>query len=211
MASHAATTPRHRINGWQKITGGRKLATAAGITAVAASLLGSGIYASWSTSSAISSGSYNAATAGSSFSDTGTNAFATAVSNMVPGDYTVHYTDLNNDGNVSQHFTGSVDGSGALAGSGGLTVAIDDCSTTWNQADGTCSDSGTVTPVLATTEVYAAPDVTFGQIPGGSSMHLKVTVTLPSDAPISLAGAAGTVTVHETAGISATGSDRSAG
>ena len=205
MGSHAATFPRRRISGRQKVI------AAASITAAAASLLGSGIYASWSTSSAISSGSYNAATAGSSFSDTGTNAFDTAVSNMVPGDYTVHYTDLNNDGSVTQQFTGSVDGTGTLAGSGGLTVAIDDCSTSWNQTDGTCSNSGTVTPVLATTEVYAAPAVSYGQISGGSSMHLKVTITLPSGAPSSLAGASGTVTVHETAGISATGSDRSAG
>jgi hypothetical protein len=205
MGSHAATLPRRRVSGRHK------LAAAAGITAAAASLLGSGIYSSWSTSSAISSGSYDAATAGSSFSDTGTNAFDTAVSNMVPGDYTVHYTDLGNDGSVTQHFTGSVDGTGALAGSGGLTVAIDDCATSWNQADGTCSNSGTVTPVLATTEVDATPAVTYGQISGGSSMHLKVTITLPSDAPSSLAGATGTVTVHETAGISATGSDRSAG
>ncbi|MDQ1748093.1 MAG: hypothetical protein QOD07_2356 [Frankiaceae bacterium] len=205
MGNHAATLPRRRVSG-------RKKAVAAlGITAAAASLLGSGIYASWSTSSAIASGSYNAATAGSSFSETGTNAFDTAVSNMVPGDYTVHYTDLNNDGSVAQQFTGAVDGVGALAGSGGLTVAIDSCSSSWNQADGSCGNSGSVTAVLPATEVSATPAVTFGQISGGSSMHLKVTITLPSDAPSRLAGATGTVTVHETAGISATGSDRSAG
>jgi hypothetical protein len=205
MASHALplTTPR--------ISGRKKLAAAAGITAVAASLLGSGIYASWSSSGAVSSGTYDAATVGSSFTDTGTNAFSTPVSNMVPGDYTVHYTDLNNAGSVGQQFTGSVDGTGALAGTAGLTVAIDSCSTSWDQTDGTCSGGGTITPLLAQTEVTTTPDVTYGQIAARSSLHLKVRVTLPSDAPSALAGAEGTVTLHETAGISANGSDRSAG
>ncbi len=205
MASHALPLTKRRISGRQK------LVAAAGITAAAASLLGSGIYASWSSSSGISSGTYDAATVGSSFTDTGTNAFSTPVSNMVPGDYTVHYTDLNNAGSVGQEFTGSVDGTGALAGTGGLTVAVASCSTSWDQSDGSCSDGGTITPLLPETEVATTPDVTYGQIPAGSSLHLKVTVTLPSDAPSSLAGSSGSVTLHETAGISAGGSDRSAG
>ncbi|MGZ4638382.1 MAG: hypothetical protein ACXV2J_04910 [Actinomycetes bacterium] len=205
MSKHAAPPLTRRT------TGRRKLTAAAGITAAAASLLGSGIYASWSSSSAIASGSYNAATVGSSFTDTGTNAFDTAVSNMVPGDYTVHYTDLSNAGSVTQAFTGTVDGSGALAGSGGLTVAIDSCSTSWRQTDGTCSAGGSVTQVLADAPVDSTPAVTYGQITAGSAMHLKVTITLPSDAPAGLEGTDGTVTVHETAGTSATGSDRSGG
>ena len=189
----------------------QKLLAGAAVTAAAASVLGTGIYASWSTSDAISGGSYSAATDGSAFSDTGTNAFNTPVSNMLPGDYTVHYTDLQNLGSVPQAFTGSVTGVGALAGTGGLIVAVDSCSTSWDQSDGSCSDSGTVTSVLATSSVSDAPSLDFGQIDANSAQHLKVTITLPSDADSTLSGTTGTVTVHETAGIAASGSDRSAG
>lgn len=189
----------------------QKLLAGAAITAVAASVLGTGIYASWSTGDAISSGTYSAATDGSAFSDTGTNAFDTPVSNMVPGDYTVHYTDLQNLGSVTQTFTGSATGTGELAGAGGLTIAVDSCATSWDQSDGSCSDSGSVSSVLSTTPVADSPSLDFGQIDGGGTRHLKVTITLPPDADSSLSGASGAVTLNETAGISANVGDRSAG
>jgi hypothetical protein len=205
MTTHSALRARRRLSARQKLLAG------AAVTAAAASVLGTGIYASWSTGDAISSGTYSAATDGSAFSDTGTNAFDTPVSNLVPGDHTVHYTDLQNLGSVTQTFTGSVTGTGGLAGAGGLTIAIDSCSTSWSQSDGSCSGGGTVSSVLSTTPVADGSSLDFGQIAGGDAQHLKVTITLPPDADSSLSGTSGTVTVHETAGISSSGTDRSAG
>lgn len=205
MSTYSTQRSKRRLSTRQKLLAG------AALTAAAASLLGTGIYASWSTSDAISAGSYGAATDGSAFSDTGNHAFVTPVANMVPGDYTVHYTDLQNLGSVTQTFTGSVTGVGALAGAGGLTIAVDSCSTSWDQSDGSCSDSGTVTSVLSTTSVSDTPSLDFGQIDATSAQHLKVTITLPAGAASTLSGTSGTVTLHETAGISASGSDRSAG
>ncbi|HVU72593.1 MAG TPA: hypothetical protein VHE83_06505 [Mycobacteriales bacterium] len=186
----------------------KRLTLAAAVTAAASTVLGAGIYASWTSTDQISTGTYNAATVGSSFTDTGTNAFSTAVDNMVPGDTTVHYTDLKNAGSVTQQFTGSVTSVGDLAGPGGLTVAIERCSVAW-AADGTCD--GTATSVLDATPTSDAPSITYGPIAASVSMHLKVTVALPSDAPTALAGTNGTVTINEVAGIASTGSDRSAG
>ncbi|HVF06093.1 MAG TPA: hypothetical protein VNA20_14725 [Frankiaceae bacterium] len=187
---------------------GVRLAASVAITAATAAVAGSNVYASWTSSASDASGTYSAATVTSSFS-TGGSAFSTSVSNMLPGDYSVGYTSLQNTGSVTQAFTGAVgDNGGALADAGGLQITVDSCSVAWTEADGTCS--GTTTSLVAKTDVANASAISYGSVAAAASKHIKVRVELPSDAADSFQGDSAVVTITAT-GSTAAGSDRSAG
>ena len=183
-----------------------KLVASAAITAATAAVAGSNVYASWTSSASDASGTYSAATVTSAFS-TGGSAFSTSVSNMLPGDYSIGYTSLQNTGSVTQAFAGVVsDNGGALADAGGLQITVDACSVAW--ADGACS--GTTSSLLAKTDVAAGSAISYGSLASGADKHLRVRVELPSDAADSFQGDSAVVSISAT-GSTAAGSDRSNG
>lgn len=183
-----------------------RLAASVAVTAVTAAVAGSNVYASWTSSASDSSGTYSAATVTSAFS-TGGSAFSTSVANMLPGDYSVGYTALQNTGSVSQTFTGVVsDNGGALADAGGLQITVDACSVAWSE--GACS--GTLTNLVAKTDVANGSAIGYGSLAAGASRYLKVRVELPSDADASFQGDSAVVSISAT-GTTAAGSDRSNG
>ena len=183
-----------------------RLAASVAVTAATAAVAGSNVHASWTSSASDASGTYTAATVTSSFS-TGGSAFSTSVDNMLPGDYTVGYTSLQNTGSVSQAFGGAVgDNGGGLAAPGGLQITVDACSVAW--AGGACS--GTQSALVATTDVATHSPISYGSLAAGGATHLRVRIELPSDAAESFQGESAVVSISAT-GTTAAGSDRTAG
>ena len=198
-----ATTPARRRRPASRAT---KIAASAVLTAATAAVAGSNVHASWTSSASDASGAYSAATVTSAFS-TGGSAFSTSVDNMLPGDYSIGYTALQNTGSIPQTFSGAVsDDGGALADPGGLQITVDSCSVAW--ADGACS--GTQANLVAKTDVANAPAISYGSLAAGGAKYLKVRVELPADAADSFQGDSAVVSVSAT-GTTAAGSDRSAG
>lgn len=196
------TTGRRRRPASRRV----RIAASVAVTAATAAVAGSNVYASWTSSANDSSGTYSAATVTSTFS-TGGNAFSTSVSNMLPGDFSVGYTALQNTGSVSQAFAGVVsDNGGALADAGGLQVTVDSCSVAW--VEGACS--GTAGTLVATTDVATGSAINYGSLAAGTSKYLKVRIELPNDAAASFQGSSAVVSISAT-GSTAAGSDRSNG
>ncbi len=147
------------------------------VAALGLVLLGGGVFAAWAPSASMTSDAHGAATVAAQVADTNGTTFATAVSNLLPGDYVHRYVDLTNTGSVDQTFTGTVTGSGALAPA--LTVQVDSCSDAW-AADGSCT--GAVTALRTPVATDPSASMTFPSVAPGEVHHLRFRFTLVSDA-----------------------------
>lgn len=167
--------------------------TAAAAVAVGAVIVSAGVYASWNTSGALSTGTYSGASIASSFASTGTPVFSASLSNMVPGDSATRYADLQNQSSVALAFTLTTSGSGTLANA--FDIAVYRCTTAWES--GECGgDAGTV--VTSGTAV-AQSNLALGNLPASGHLYLKLVIELPDDADQeTYAGQSGTVTLTET-------------
>lgn len=184
MGKHASRSRRH-------MSTPVKIIATAGTVAVAATAVSAGVYASWNTSGALTTGTYAAATVSSSFVSTGTPVFSSAVSNMVPGDSVTRYADLQNTSSVSLAMSIATSGSGALAA--GLQLSVHRCATAY--VDGVCGESGDGTLVTSGNSV-TQNNLSLGTIASSGHVYLKVTSTLPSNADqATYSGTSGTVTV----------------
>jgi hypothetical protein len=172
-----ATSPKHRRSGAFSWTGFRLRILLAMIGAAGVALLGSGVFAAWSPTASISSGSMGSADLAVTLVDTNGTTFNTAVSNLLPGDYLYRYADLTNTGSVAQTFSGSVTGSGVLAPA--MTVKVDTCSVSWS-ANGSCS--GTTSSILTATATNPAANVSFPSMASNAVTHARFQFQLATSA-----------------------------
>lgn len=179
------------------------------LTVVGLALAGTGVFASWVATTSATTGAVNTAQLGLTYSDTNGTTFNSGVSNMLPGDYLYRYADLSNTGGLSETFSATVSGSGAITAAGGLQITVDKCSVAW-AGNGSCS--GTTTNLVTTRDVATAGTVTLDTIAGSGADHLRYKFTLNSLADVSFQGTSGSVTVS-ISGSSAVsgGQDRTSG
>jgi hypothetical protein len=208
MASHAA--PRRHRRRALALPG--RVSTSTVVVGAAVALIGAGTFAAWQSTTGGTTLTYSAATVTASETDTNGTTFASAISNLLPGDYAYRYRTLTNTGSLTQAFTGAVTGSGVLAATaGGLTLAVDSCSVAWTTVAGVSTCAGTTTPLLATTGVSTSPAITYGSLAPSATLQLRYTLALPSNAvQTTFQGTSGTVQVAIT-GTGGTPGDRTAG
>jgi hypothetical protein len=147
------------------------------IGAIGSLCIGGGVFAAWTPTTSISSGSMAAANLAVTLVDVNGTTFNTAVPNLLPGDFLNRYADLTNTGSVSQTFSGTVTGSGSLGPA--MTVKVDTCSVAWS-ANGTCS--ATTTAVLAATATSPAASVSFPALATNGVSHARFQFQLASNA-----------------------------
>jgi hypothetical protein len=185
---------KHALRSRRRMSTPAKVVATAGTVAVAAAAVSAGVYASWNTSGALTTGTYSAATVSSSFVSTGTPVFSSAVSNLVPGDSVTRYGDLQNTSSVSLAMSIATSGSGALAP--GLALSVHSCATAY--VDGVCGEDGDGTLVTSGSSVTQS-NLSLGTIAASGHVYLKVKSTLPANADqATYAGTSGTVTVTAT-------------
>ncbi|MXI17171.1 hypothetical protein GRW34_22685, partial [Escherichia coli] len=122
--------------------------------------------------------------------DANGGSFATAVPDLLPGDYFHRYVDLRNSSSAAAGFAGQVTATGDLAGV--LSVQVDGCPQA-SSADHTCS--GIVTPLVAKTAASSAVPVNYGTIAPGDSnaKHVRYLFTMSDTAPATMMGKSGTI------------------
>ncbi len=171
-------------------------------------LLGGGVLAAWTPSSAMTSGSYGAADVRVQAVDANGTTFSAGISNLLPGDYMYRYVDLTNSGTVSQGFTGSVSGTGTLVGA--LTVQIDTCSVSWS-GNGTCS--GSTSSLKAETSTASSVPFSFPTMAAAAVSHARFQFKLAANADqTTYQGTAATMTVNISGSSTVSGGqDRTAG
>jgi hypothetical protein len=150
---------------------------AAGVGALGLLLLGGGVFGAWSPSGSMASQAHDAAVVDAVLADANGTTFATAVSDLLPGDYLHRYVDLINTGSVDQTFTGTVTGTGALAPA--LTVEVDSCSTAW-LADGSCS--GVTTALQGPTATDPGTTMPFPSVAPDDTHYVRFRFMLAPDA-----------------------------
>lgn len=159
----------------RNVFGLRSIAIAAALSG--ALLLGSGVFAAWTPTGVMTSGSYDSADLAVQLVDANGTTFSTGVSGLLPGDYMYRYADLTNSGTVAQTFTGSVTGTGILAGA--VTVKVDSCSVSW-ASNGTCS--GTTTAVKAETITSSPVSFSFSSMAVSAVKHIRFLFKLDANA-----------------------------
>jgi hypothetical protein len=195
----------------RKLNPAAKVAATVSVVGLAAAALWGGGYAAW-TSGGVKEQNLSTADVGASFTDTGNNAFAVDVSDLLPGDYLYRYADLENTGNVAQTFTlGVASNSGLLtAPADGLKVAVVSCTVAWDHDANTCG--GTSTTQLAEDYITDSgmSSTAFG-LGVGATEHLQVKLLLPDGADqAAFSGKSDTIRVTAS-GSTRAGTDRSAG
>ncbi|MCA2218383.1 CalY family protein [Jidongwangia harbinensis] len=190
-----------RVGGWFAVVA---------LGAVGAGLTGTGVFASWVSTSAMQTGDHSAAAMGLTHTDTNGTTFTSGVANMLPGDYLYRYANLVNTGTVTESFSAAVTGTGTLAGAGGLRLAVDACSLAW-AGDGSCS--GSTTPIVTVRDVATAGTVALGDIAAGATSHLRYRFVLDAGADqATFQGATGKINVAITGTTTAVGNrDRTSG
>ena len=189
----------------------RGVSTTTAIAAAATALVGAGAFAAWTSTNSATTGSLAAATVTQTNVDANSTTFATALTNMLPGDYLYRYRILTNTGSVAQTMTGAVTGAGTLAGAGGLEIKVDTCSVPWTTVATVSTCAGTPTNILTTTSVSSAPALNFGSLAAAGVENIRYTFDLPAGASqATFQGQSGTVTVATT-GATAAASDRTTG
>jgi hypothetical protein len=181
VSKHSHAAPKERSYG--------KLAVAGLLTASVGLLATAGVYAGLAATATgaeqVSSGTLNLTLS----PDVGAG-FSNFAGKMAPGDTNNVYVNLNNTGTLASAagMTLAVSGTpanaltnGSVAGEG-LTVTATQCSVAWTLATGVCS--GTMTPILATTQVSAlASPTALSNIPAlvaatGGVAHVQVQLGL---------------------------------
>ncbi len=178
---------------------------ALGGIALAASLGGAGVYATY-TSTASQSNTIGSGTITVALGATGasTNRLNINASGIVAGDTMQRSVDLNNSGAIdlaSITLTTTASPSSLLDTdtTNGLQMVIDKCSVAWTEAGTspafTYTCSGTTTSVLASRAVIGS-NLTLSNLTltAGASNHLRVTLTLPSGTSNSTQGLSSTIT-----------------
>lgn len=180
-----------------------KIVASAVVVSAAAAVIGTGVYAAWNTSGNVTTGTYAAATIGSSFVSSGTPVFSSAISNMVPGDSATRYADLRNTSSVALTFSLDTAGTGTLTDA--IELAVYKCATAY--VDGVCGESGNGTLVTSGTSTDQE-DLALGSVAVNAYLYLKMVAVLPSNADqATYSGTSGTITLTET-GVAAAGTAR---
>ena len=180
-----------------------KVTASAAVVSAAAAVIGSGVYAAWNTTGGVTTGTYSAATIGSSFVSSGTPTFSAAISNMVPGDHATRYADLHNTSSVPLTFSLDTAGTGTLTDA--IQLAVYKCATAY--VAGVCGEAGDGTLVTSGTATDQA-NLALGSVGTNAYLYLKMVATLPSNADqATYAGTSGTITLTET-GVAAAGTAR---
>jgi hypothetical protein len=204
MGAHSAP----RAENSARFTTTKKIAASGALVSVAAAITGGGVFAGW-TSSGTQAQSLTTATVSSSFTDSGTNRFETAVSGIVAGDHVYRYADVANTGDVAQAFVLGVAGStGDLtAANDGLQVEIRSCSVAW-VADACSGEEASVRDLAYITD-GGVQSSAFSLAAGGTNrLRVKFVMPATADQP-AFQGKSDTITVTETGSVTA--GDRSAG
>ncbi|MCU1431388.1 MAG: hypothetical protein JWP95_493 [Actinotalea sp.] len=186
-----------------------KIVATAAIVGAAAVVMSGGIYAAWVSGGAHQQGIATATLTGE-FNDVGTNTFAIAVANAIPGDSVTRYTTLKNTGTVAQNFTVSMKGLGTLTGPAeALRVHVAECNQAWG-VDGTCA--GVATDAIVDTFLTdTGQSVQVSALAPAGQRFYKIVLTLDAATPQSYEGQTDSITVAATGVAAAAGSDRSAG
>lgn len=165
----------------------------------AVGLISSSVYASLTATAsntsggAISSGTLKLTQAPSSVVGI-TGGFATAITDLAPGDTVRRYIDLSNTGTldaatVSLQTAASVSNALTTNGTAGLQVTISECSVPWTNA-GVCAPGAT--SVLAQTSLLnmaSAQSLTLSSVLAGTVNHLQFVITLPVGSEVTVNGA----------------------
>ena len=171
MAKHAARTPLVRALPFSSVA-----------TVAAVAMIGAGAFAAWTSSVTDTTGSYSAATVTASEADHNSTTFTSAITNLLPADFAYRYRTLTNTGSVSQTFSAAVTGTGTLAGSGGLTVALDSCPVAWTTVATVSTCVGGSTTLRTAVGVSTSPTVSLGSVAASGAKYLRWTFALPSAA-----------------------------
>ena len=182
-----------------KISKTRKIALSIAAASFAATLVGVGAYAEWSTSVSKS----QTVTAGSlDLAASGTDQLAVAATGVVPGDTIQRQLDLVNSGTIDLGSVtlGSTGGATPPAiftdTTNGLQLSLSGCSQAWSGASAPYSCGGTVTPVYSgPASISPASDETadLTSATAGGTDYLLFELSLPTTAPNSMQGQSVTI------------------
>ncbi|MGY5885564.1 hypothetical protein [Modestobacter lacusdianchii] len=169
------------------------LALAAG----GAALVSTGALSSWDATAKVDSGDLTASSGETTLLDANGGAFSAAVANLLPDDYFHRYVDVRNDGTQANTYAGTVSATGDLAGY--LSVDAMTCSVPWTTTSGvsTCGGVQSASLVSGTRTLNAPVVLAHGSIGTGApaAQHVRYTFTFASNAPSTLQGRAGKVTI----------------
>jgi spore coat-associated protein N len=182
-----------------RISKTRKIALSIAAASFAATLIGVGAYAEWSTSVSKS----QTVTAGSvELTAPGTNQLVVAATNVAPGDTIQRQLDLVNSGSIDL-------GSVTLGSAGGATpptiftdttnglqLSLSGCDEAWTGASAPYTCAGTSTAVYSgPASISPASDVTadLASATAGGTDHLLFQLSLPTTAPNSMQGQSVTI------------------
>ncbi|WP_299953320.1 hypothetical protein [uncultured Modestobacter sp.] len=188
-AHHCGTCPPRRPRA--------RRVTALALAAGGAALVSTGALSSWDATAKVDSGDLTASSGETTLLDANGGAFSAAVANLLPNDYFHRYVDVRNDGTQVHTYTGTVSATGDLAGY--LSVDAVTCSVPWTTVAGASICGGVQgTSLVSGASALNAPVVlTHGSIATGAAaaQHVRYTFTFASNAPSSLQGRAGKVTI----------------
>lgn len=183
-----------------------KIAIVAAAALGGTALVSSSVFASLTaTGSNTSGGSVNSGTLKLTQAPSGvagiTGGFATAISNIAPGDTINRYVDLTNggtlDGNVLNLATAaSPSNTLTTDGTNGLQVTIKECAIAWTSA-GVCTPVATT--ALAQTSLLnmgVAKTLTMSTLASSAINHLQFIITLPAGSEVTNNGSLPTGTVQ---------------
>jgi len=163
------------------------------VTAVAgAALACGGAYAAW-TVNASGNSAVSATTASVTMVDANGGAFATAVADLVPGDYFYRYVNLTNTASSANTYAGPLAATGDLGPQ--ILGTVETCSVPWTSPGGVSTCTGTKTTLLASTALGGAgTTVNYGSIT--TVQHVRYGFTFNTNAPQTLMGKAGTISAQ---------------
>lgn len=200
----------------------KKVAAVAAVASVVVVGTAGGVYAAWFQQTPSASGSQSTARLTSTFLNTGTNTWTTAIPVLNPGDYLYRYLAIANPGAVTpagtvpQSFTLTVAGSNNWANPSGdtaLQITVSTCSVAWvTGASPTCQGGSGTAVVTKRSVVAIAPATAFtvGTLNLGQTAYLMVRLEFPTTATSASWGHAGTITLT-VPGAQLAAADRSAG
>lgn len=211
--SHATTA--HAIGSTSRVADrwpdrrGRR-AAAAVLVLSGVGLVSGGVLGAWNATSAMSTGSLDAASAGVDMLDANGGMFTAGVPNLLPGDYFHRYVDLRSSAAVDTEYTGVLTATGELAT--GLQARVDRCSVAWTTTAGTGTCSTGSASVAAAQALAAPVSINYGTIAPGApgTVHLRYRFSLADGAPATLMGKAGTISAS-VSGTLVGGHDRTGG
>ena len=161
----------------------RKIAASLTLLAAAAGIAGVGTYATLGDSASpiqvVSAGTVDLQLNGSD-----TNTTVSDVTPSAPGDSITRTVSVENNGTVSfadVMLTAKGSSSNALtAATSGLQMVVDKCSVAWTGADAAATCGGSVTPVIASTDVVGSNRSLSLPLSPSTAAYVRIKLTLPS-------------------------------